>query len=152
VIEPDAGQANFLRQHKLNHVQTAITPENYREVLGGLLEPGKGFCVNLSVDTSSLDLMKLLPRDRCALYRHGGGAMGGLLFRHHRQRGAHQLCARQTVRDEKARQPRRDDGGLLLRGKPRHGQLVREGGPVDAGQGYRPTTTDRPRTAKAGRG
>ena len=58
VIEPDGNQANFLRQHKINHVTTALTPENYRDVLGALLEPGKGFCVNLSVDTSSLDLMR----------------------------------------------------------------------------------------------
>ena len=59
VIEPDAGQANFLRQHKLNHMQVALTPENYRDVLGDLFKDGKGFCVNLSVDTSSLDIMKL---------------------------------------------------------------------------------------------
>ena len=68
VIEPDAAQANFLRQHKLNHVQVALTPENYREVLGGLLGTGAArFCVNLSVDTSSLDLMRFCREDRSAL-------------------------------------------------------------------------------------
>ena len=58
VIEPDPRQHNFLRQHRLAFEGVALTPDNYREVLGRLLEPGKGFCVNLSVDTSSLDLMR----------------------------------------------------------------------------------------------
>lgn len=58
VIEPDARQHGFLRDHDLAFVDTALTPENYRAVLGELLEPGRGFCVNLSVDTSSLDLMR----------------------------------------------------------------------------------------------
>lgn len=49
----DAGGYRFL--------QEAVTKENYRELLTGLLTEGggQGFCVNLSVDTSSLDLMKL---------------------------------------------------------------------------------------------
>ena len=34
VIEPDPAQANFLRQHDIRHLQVALTPENYREVLG----------------------------------------------------------------------------------------------------------------------
>ena len=67
VIEPDPAQHNFLRQHKLNFIDTALTPENYREVLGGLFPEGRGFCVNLSVDTSSLDLMKLC-REMGVLY------------------------------------------------------------------------------------
>ncbi len=67
VIEPDPDQANFLRQHKIRHLQVALTRENYRDVLGELFPDGKGFCVNLSVDTSSLDLMKLC-RKLDALY------------------------------------------------------------------------------------
>ena len=58
VIEPDPARANFLRQHRITHVRDALTPENHRAVLGRLLEPGRGFCVNLSVDASSLDLMR----------------------------------------------------------------------------------------------
>ena len=57
VIEPDTEKADFLRDHQIRHVQKALTPDNYRQVLGDVLEPGKGFCVNLSVDTDSLDLM-----------------------------------------------------------------------------------------------
>ncbi|MFX8500626.1 saccharopine dehydrogenase NADP-binding domain-containing protein, partial [Acinetobacter baumannii] len=43
----DAGGYRFL--------QEAVTKENYRELLTGLLTEGggQGFCVNLSVDTSS---------------------------------------------------------------------------------------------------
>ena len=58
VIEPDESNHNFLRQHRLNFVTDRLTPDTYKEVLGGLFERGKGFCVNLSVDTSSLDIMK----------------------------------------------------------------------------------------------
>jgi homospermidine synthase len=38
-----------------------VTKDNYKELLKPLLTEGggQGFCVNLSVDTGSLDLMKL---------------------------------------------------------------------------------------------
>ncbi len=41
--------------------RTHVTKENYKELLKPLLTEGEGqgFCVNLSVDTGSLDLMKL---------------------------------------------------------------------------------------------
>ena len=47
----------------------AITRDNYREVLGTFLQAGggQGFCVNLSVDTSSLDIMRFC-REIGALY------------------------------------------------------------------------------------
>ena len=38
VIDPDPSKAVFLRQHQINHMQTRLTPENYREVLGDLFE------------------------------------------------------------------------------------------------------------------
>ena len=43
---------------------SAITRDNYREMLGKLLTAGggQGFCVNLSVDTSSLDIMRSAAR------------------------------------------------------------------------------------------
>ena len=46
-----------------------ITRDNYREVLGPLLTKGggQGFCVNLSVDTSSLEIMEFC-REIGALY------------------------------------------------------------------------------------
>ncbi len=108
VIEPDPRQANFLRQHGLKHLQVAITQENYREVLGELFADGQGFCVNLSVLLARHH--EIHARAWRALCRHGGRALGRLLLRHQRQRGAHELRA---ARDEKA--ARRNDGGELLR-------------------------------------
>ena len=67
VVEPDEGVHTFLSQRKIRHVQEAVTRDNYRELLGGIFEQGKGFCVNLSVDTSSLDLMKFC-REMGVLY------------------------------------------------------------------------------------
>ena len=59
VIDPSAESNNFLSQHGIRHLEVGLTPENYREVLGEVFADGKGFCVNLSVDVSSLDVMKL---------------------------------------------------------------------------------------------
>ena len=57
VIEPAEKGCAELRERGIAHRQVALTPANYREVLSEVLSPGAGFCVNLSVDTSSLDLM-----------------------------------------------------------------------------------------------
>ena len=47
--------------HGVRFISEAVTRENYRELLTPLLTEGEGqgFCVNLSVDTGSLDLMRL---------------------------------------------------------------------------------------------
>jgi homospermidine synthase len=66
VIEPSDEHANFLAQRGVRHLPVAITRDNYREVLTPLLNRG-AFCVHLSVDTSSLDLIRLC-RERGALY------------------------------------------------------------------------------------
>ncbi|WP_223476054.1 homospermidine synthase [Oricola indica] len=62
VIEPRDIEADraLMERHGLRHVQVALNEDNYKEVLGPLLTEGegRGFCVNLSVDTSSLDIMK----------------------------------------------------------------------------------------------
>ena len=58
VIEPTDTHHTYLAQHGARHLRVALTADNYREVLGGLFERGKGFCVNLSVDVSSLDVMR----------------------------------------------------------------------------------------------
>ncbi len=58
VIEPDDIHHTFLAQRGIRHLQVALTPGNYREVLAGLFPEGRGFCVNLSVDVSSLDVMR----------------------------------------------------------------------------------------------
>jgi homospermidine synthase len=62
VIEPRESEDDtaLMKQHGLRHVTEALTEKNYKKVLEPLLTEGggQGFCVNLSVDTSSLDIMK----------------------------------------------------------------------------------------------
>jgi homospermidine synthase len=53
-------------QFAVKFVKTALTPENYRQVLEPLLGPGD-FLLNLSVDVSSVALVELA-RERGALY------------------------------------------------------------------------------------
>src|ERR1700729_62713 len=59
VIAPDDDDRRLLDDRKLRFIHAAITKENYRDVLTPLLTagPGRGMIVNLSVDTSSVDLM-----------------------------------------------------------------------------------------------
>ena len=69
VIGPDGSDRKLLDERGIKFVHLAITRENYREVLGKYLKAGmgQGFCVNLSVDTSSLDIMRYC-REIGALY------------------------------------------------------------------------------------
>src|SRR5882724_9894239 len=59
----------ILDKHGVRFIHQAVTRENYRSLLPPLLTDGggRGFCVNLSVDTSSLDIMRLC-REFGALY------------------------------------------------------------------------------------
>ena len=66
VIEPDDTHAGELAGRGIRHLRTALTRENFRELLGPVLAGG-GFCVHVSVDTSSLDIMRLC-REQGALY------------------------------------------------------------------------------------
>ncbi len=61
VVAPDDGDRHLLDERKLRFLHLAITEENHRDVLAPLLTagPGRGMIVNLSVDTSSVDLMAL---------------------------------------------------------------------------------------------
>lgn len=61
VIAPDDSDRGLLDERELRFEKLAITRENYREVLTPLLAggPGRGMIINLSVDTSSADLMDL---------------------------------------------------------------------------------------------
>ncbi len=68
VVEPSDEHANFLRQRGVQYHQHKLTRENYRDILDSLFKGTKGgFCVNLSVDTGSLDIMKHC-RELGALY------------------------------------------------------------------------------------
>ncbi len=61
VIDPKDTDKALLDERGIRFVQEAVTVDNYKKLLKPLLTEGEGqgFCVNLSVDTSSLDIMKL---------------------------------------------------------------------------------------------
>jgi homospermidine synthase len=61
VIAPDDSDRALLDERELKFEKLAITRANYRDVLTPLLTggPGRGMIINLSVDTSSADLMDL---------------------------------------------------------------------------------------------
>jgi len=60
VIAPDDRDRHLLDERQIRFMHTALTPQNYREILTPLLTrgPGRGMVVNLSVDTSSVALME----------------------------------------------------------------------------------------------
>ena len=61
VIDPDDSGRRLLDERGIAFEHLALTRDNYRDVLVPLLTGGggQGFCVNLSVDTSSLAIMEL---------------------------------------------------------------------------------------------
>ena len=61
VIDPEDKDRKILDDRGIRFVHQAVTRDNYRDLLTPLLTEGsgQGFCVNLSVDTSSLDIMEL---------------------------------------------------------------------------------------------
>ncbi len=69
IIDPKDENKAIADKEGLAFKKVAITRENYKEVLKPLLSagPGQGFCVNLSVDTGSVDIMAFC-REIKALY------------------------------------------------------------------------------------
>ena len=62
MLDPkDEGRKALCEKHGVRFIQQGVTRENYRELLTPLLTEGggQGFCVNLSVDTGSVDIMEL---------------------------------------------------------------------------------------------
>lgn len=105
VIEPDAEKAQFLRDHQIRHVQEYVTPDNYRQVLGDILEPGKGFCINLSVDTDSLALMTFCREIGVPYIDTVVEPWAGFYFDTTNNAERTNYALRQRVRDEKAANP-----------------------------------------------
>lgn len=68
IIDPHE-DGELAKQHGVRFIKQAVTRDNYRDLLVPLLTAGggQGFCVNLSVDTSSVDIMSLC-REIGALY------------------------------------------------------------------------------------
>ncbi len=69
VIDPEDKDRKILDDRGIRFIHEAVTKDNYKALLTPLLTKGggQGFCVNLSVDTSSLDIMELC-RQLGALY------------------------------------------------------------------------------------
>lgn len=69
VIAPDTTNDELLVERGMRKITAALTSANYRELLTPLLSSGGAapFCVNLSVDTSSVDILALC-RQLGALY------------------------------------------------------------------------------------
>ena len=61
VIDPETKDKALVEKLGYTLIQKAITRDNYSDVLSPLLTKGggQGFCVNLSVDTGSVDIMTL---------------------------------------------------------------------------------------------
>src|SRR4029450_13922122 len=69
VIAPDDSDRRLLDERQIRFIHRALTKEHYRDILTPLLTtgPGRGMVVNLSVDTSSVDLMEFC-KDLDAFY------------------------------------------------------------------------------------
>ncbi|RJG44041.1 homospermidine synthase [Mesorhizobium sp. DCY119] len=61
VIDPRDTDRKLLDERGITFLHEAVTKENYKDLLTPLLTEGegRGFCINLSVDTSSVELMRL---------------------------------------------------------------------------------------------
>ena len=69
VVDPEDKDRKILDERGIRFIHQAVTRDNYRKLLRPLLSEGggQGFCVNLSVDTSSVDIMTMC-REIGALY------------------------------------------------------------------------------------
>jgi homospermidine synthase len=61
VIDPEDRDRHLLDEYGVRYLRQEVSQDNYRTLLPPLLTEGEGqgFCINLSVDTSSLDIMRL---------------------------------------------------------------------------------------------
>jgi len=108
VIDPDDSDRPILDKHGVRFIHQAVTRDRYRHVLEPLLtrDAGTGFCVNLSVDTSSLDIMRLCRELGVPYIDTVVEPWPGFYF--DRAAGAEARtnnALRNTVREEKARNP-----------------------------------------------
>lgn len=108
VIDPNDADRGILDERGIRFVHQAVTRDNYRKLLEPLLTAGEGqgFCVNLSVDTSSLDLMKLC-RELGVLYIDTVVEpwLGFYFDASAGPEARSNYALRETVRAEKARSP-----------------------------------------------
>lgn len=105
VVDKDPGVAEFLKDKGVRFENVQITPDNYHEVLEGLFPERKGFCVNLSVDISSLDLLKACREIGVPYIDTVVEPWAGFYFESVDNALRTNYALRQAVRDEKARNP-----------------------------------------------
>ncbi|MDH6577385.1 saccharopine dehydrogenase C-terminal domain-containing protein [Kitasatospora sp. MAP5-34] len=69
VVAPNDDGDHILKEYGVKRIDCALTAQNHREVLTPLLDStsGTAFCINLSVDTSSVAILRLA-RELGALY------------------------------------------------------------------------------------
>ena len=107
--------------------------------------------MNLSVDTSSLDLMRFC-RELGVLYIDTVvEPWAGFYFETEDNAARTNYALRQAVRDEKARNPGGTTAVSCCGANPGMVSLVREGGAADAGRRHRPRRHRARPTARAGR-
>ena len=140
-IDPVDTDRALLDERKLRFIKVAITKENYREVLKPLLTtgPGRGMIVNVSVDTSSVDLMDFC-KDINAFYIDTVVEPWPGLYndRKFSVSAALQLCAARERAGAAQAAAGRHHRGELLRRQSRHGVLVRQAGAARSGTRHRP--------------
>ena len=134
-------------------IKQAVTRDNYREVLVPLLTAGggQGFCVNLSVDTSSVDIMTLC-REIGALYIDTV-VEPWLGFYFDKSVGPEKrsnYALRETLLAAKHKSPGGTDRGLHLRRQSRHGVVVRQAGAARHRPRHQHARSTSRRAAKAG--
>jgi homospermidine synthase len=108
VVDPDDRDRAILDKHGVRFVHQAVTRDRYRHLLSPLLTEGggAGFCVNLSVDTSSLDIMRLCRELGVPYIDTVVEPWPGFYFDKSIEAGARTNYAlREIVRAEKARNP-----------------------------------------------
>ena len=108
VVDPSPAAATFLAQHRIRHLKAAVTAENHAELLAQLFPPqrrGPGFLVHLSVDTSSLDLMRWCRANGVLYIDTVTEPWAGFYFETRDNAARTNYALRQAVRDEKARHP-----------------------------------------------
>ena len=130
IIDPHE-DGELAKKHGVRFIKQAVTQDNYREVLVPLLTAGggQGFCVNLSVDTSSVDIMTLC-REIGALYIDTVVEpwLGFYFDKNIGPEKRSNYALRETLLAAKHKSPGGTDRGLHLRRQSRHGVLVRQAG------------------------
>jgi homospermidine synthase len=108
VIDPDDRDRAILDHYGVRYMRTHITEANFRDLLPSLLTEGEGqgFCINLSVDTSSVEIMRLC-RELGVLYLDTVvEPWPGFYYDNERDNSTRTNHAlRQTVLDERAASP-----------------------------------------------